>query len=116
VYWHELDSSETSIDTTDELVDSCAQILVLLDVLSGWDSKLRKDDLPNPLWVLSEEELESVELLGNALDIVKAVDADDDLDAVEALLEGCDPLLNGLFLQVLRVTEIPVSLPQRRME
>jgi hypothetical protein len=98
VYRHELDSSETTIDATDELVDSCAQVLVLLYVLSGRDSKLRKDNLPNPLWVLSEEELESVELLRNALDIVKAVDADDDLDTVEALLEGSDTLLNGLFL------------------
>jgi len=116
VYWHELDSSETSIYTTDELVDSCAHVLVLLNVLSGRDSKLRKDNLPNPLWVLGEEELECVELLGNALDIIKAVYTDDDLDAVEALLEGCDTLLNGLFLQVLRVTEIPVSLLQRRTE
>ena len=106
VYRHELDSSETSIYTTDELIDSCAQVLILLDVLSGRDSKLRKDNFPDPLWVLSEEELECVELLGNALDIIKAVDADDDLDAVEALLEGSDTLLNGLFLQVLWVTEI----------
>ena len=116
VYWHELDSSEASIYTTNEFVDSCAQVLVLLDILSGRDGKLRKDNLPNPLWVLSEEEFECVELLGNALDIIKAVNADDDLDAVEALLEGSDTLLNGLFLQVLRVTEIPVSLLQRRTE
>jgi hypothetical protein len=98
VYRHELDSSETSIDTTDELVDSCAQVLVLLDVLSGGYGKLCKNDLSDPLWMLSEEELERVELLGDALDIVKTVDADDDLDAVEALLEGCDPLLDGLLL------------------
>ena len=98
VYRHELDSSETSVDTTDELVDSCAQVLVLLDVLSGGYSKLCKNDLSDPLWVLSEEELERVELLGDALDIVKTIDADDDLDAVEALLEGCDPLLDGLLL------------------
>jgi hypothetical protein len=98
VYWHELDSSETSIDTTDELVDSGAQVLVLLDILSGGYSKLRKNDLPDPFWVLGEEEFERVELLGDALDIVKTVDADDDLDAVEALFEGCDTLLDGLLL------------------
>ena len=94
VYRHELDSPETSIDTTDKLVDSCAQILVLLHVLSGGNSKLRKHDLPDPLWVLGEEELEGVELLGNALDIVEAVNTDDNLDSVEAVLESCDTLLN----------------------
>lgn len=98
VYWHELNGPETSIDTTDKLVDSCAQILILLYVLSGRNSKLRKDDLPNPLWVLGEEELECMELLGNALDIVEAVNADNNLDSVEALLEGCDTLLNCLLL------------------
>ena len=94
VYRHELDSPETSIDTTDKFVDSCAQILVLFYVLSGGNSKLRKDDLPDPLWVLGEEELECVKLLGNALDIVEAVNADNNLDSVKALLEGCHTLLN----------------------
>ena len=98
VYRHEIDRSETSIDATDKLVNSCTQVLVLLDVLSGGNSKLRKDNLPDPLWMLSEEELECVELLGNALDIVKTVDANDDLDTIEALLERCDTLLNRLFL------------------
>ena len=94
VYRHELDSPETSIDTTDKLVDGCAQILVLFYVLSGGNRKLRKDDLPDPLWVLGEEELECVELLGNALDIVEAVNPNNDLDSVEAVLESCDTLLN----------------------
>jgi hypothetical protein len=98
VYRHELDSSETSIDTTDKLVDSCTKILVLFYVLSGGNSKLGKDDLPDPLWVLGEEELECVELLGNALDVVEAVDADNNLHSVEALLEGYDTLLNRLLL------------------
>jgi hypothetical protein len=94
VYGHELDSPETSIDTTDKLVDSCAQILVLLYVLSGGNSKLGKDDLPDPLWVLGEEELECVELLGNTLDIVEAVNTDNDLDSAKTVLESCDTLLN----------------------
>jgi hypothetical protein len=53
--------------------------------------------------VLGEEEFKCVKLLGNALDIVKPVDTDDDLDAVEALFKGRDTLLNRFFLQVLRV-------------
>jgi len=44
--------------------------------------------------MLGEEELECVELLGNALDIVETVDADNNLDSVEAVLEGGDTLLN----------------------
>jgi hypothetical protein len=109
VYRHKLDSAETSVDTTDELVDGCAQILVLLDVLSRRHGKLNKDNLSDPLWVLSEEEFKSMELLRNAFDIIKPIDPDDDLDAIEALLKGCDALLNGFFLQVLRVQRLPVS-------
>ena len=60
-------------------------------------------NFPDPLWVLSEEELKCMELLRNALDIIKPVDADDDFHAVEALLKGNDTLLNGLFLQILWV-------------
>lgn len=46
-------------------------------------------NFPYPLWVPSEGELECVEHLGNAFDMVKEVDANNDLEAVEALLEGC---------------------------
>ena len=48
-----------------------------------------------------------MKLLRNTLDIVKPVDTDDDLDAIEALLKGRNTLLNGLFLQVLRVKKRP---------
>lgn len=51
--------------------------------------------------MLCEEELESVELLRHALDIVESVDTNNNLDAVEALLEHSDALLDGLFLKVL---------------
>ena len=77
--------------------------MVLLDVLSRGHGELRKDNLSNPLRVLGEEEFKCVKLLGNALDIVKPVDTDDDLDAVEALFKGRDTLLNRFFLQVLRM-------------
>lgn len=103
---HKLDSAETAIDTTNEFVDCCAQILVLLDILSRGHSELHKDNLSDPFWVLSEEELKCMELLRNTLDIIKPVDADDDFHAVKALLKGSDTLLNGLFLQVLWVQKI----------
>jgi hypothetical protein len=44
--------------------------------------------------MLGEEELECVELLGNALDIIETINADNNLDSVEAMLEGCNTLLN----------------------
>ena len=106
---HKLDRAEASIDATDEFVDCGAQILVLFDVLTRRHSELCKDDFSNPLWVLGEEELESMELLGHALDIIESVYADDDLDAVEALFKSSNALLNGLFLQVLYV-QISVSV------
>jgi hypothetical protein len=115
VYRHKLNGAETSVDTTNELVYSRAQVLVLLDVLSRGHGELCKDDLSNPLRVLCEEEFECVELLRNTLDIVKSVDTDDDLNAVEALLEGSDALLNGLLLQVLWAKKDLVSETQRWM-
>jgi hypothetical protein len=52
--------------------------------------------------VLREEQLERVQLLRDALDVVEPVDANDDLDTLEAALKLFDPLLNRLPLQVLR--------------
>ena len=95
---HKLDRAKASVDTTDEFVDRRAQILILLDVLARWHGELHEYDLSDPLWVLSKEELECLELLGHALDIVESVYADDDLDAVKALLKACNTALNGLFL------------------
>jgi hypothetical protein len=108
VYRHKLDGAETSIYTTDEFVDGRAQILVLLDVLSRGHGKLREDNLSDPLWVLSEEELERMKLLRNTLDVVEPVDSNDDLDAVEALLEGNNTLLNGLLFQILQAPTNPI--------
>lgn len=98
---HKLDSPKAAVDTPDELVHRRAQVLVLLDILTRRHGKLHKDDPADPLGMLCEEKLESVELLRHALDIVESVDANDNLDAVEALFERGDALLDGLFLQVL---------------
>ena len=103
MYRHKLDSPKATVNTPDELVHCRAQVLILLDVLTRRYSKLYKDDLADPLGMLCEEKLESVELLRHALDIVESVDTDDDLDAVKALFEGSDALLDGLFLQILWV-------------
>lgn len=57
--------------------------------------------LADPLRVLGQEQLERMQLLRHALDVVQPVDAHDDLDAAEPVLELLDPLLNALLLQVL---------------
>ena len=42
---HEIHGTEATIDTTHELVDGSAQILVFFNVLSRRDGKLCQDDL-----------------------------------------------------------------------
>jgi hypothetical protein len=101
MYWHKLDSPKATVDTPDELVHRRAQVLILLDILTRRHGKLYKDNPADPLGMLCEEKLESVELLRHALDIVESVDTNDNLDAVKALFERSDALLDGLFLQVL---------------
>lgn len=60
-----------------------------------------KDNLADPLWVLAEEELECVQFLWDTLDVVQSVDTNNDLDAVEAVLELLDTFLDVGLLQVL---------------
>jgi hypothetical protein len=99
---HEVDGAEPAVDAADELVDGAPQVLVLLDVLPRGHRELDEHDLADPLGVLREEELERVQLLRDALDVVEPVDADDDLDALEAALERREAVLDDLLLQVLR--------------
>ena len=99
---HELDRSKTSVDAPNELVDCRAQVLVFLDILARGYGKLRKDNLADPFRMLCQEELERVQLLGDTLDVVQTVNANDDLHAVEALLERGDALLDTLLLQILQ--------------
>jgi hypothetical protein len=98
---HELDSAELAVDTSDELVDDGAEVLVLFDVLSRRNSDLDEDDLANPFGVLREEDFEGVQLLRNALDVVKTVNTDNELDALELLLKRSYPLLYLGLLETL---------------
>lgn len=45
VDWHELHSTESAIDSTDELIDRRSKVLVLLDILSRRNSQLDENDL-----------------------------------------------------------------------
>jgi phytoene dehydrogenase-like protein len=94
VDWHELDGTELAVDASNKFVDNSAEILVLLDILARGNGDLYEDNLANPLRVLGKEDLESVQLLGHTLDVVQAVDTDNELDALELLLERCDTFLD----------------------
>ena len=91
---HELDGAELAVDASDKFVDDSAEVLVLLDILARGNGDLYEDNLANPLRVLGKEDLESVQLLGHTLDIIQTVDTDNELDALELLLERCDALLD----------------------
>jgi hypothetical protein len=42
-------------------------------------------DLANPLWVLGEEQLEGVQFLWDAFDVVQTIDSDDNFNTTESL-------------------------------
>lgn len=99
---HELDRPEATIDPPDKLVDRGAKVLVLLDVLARGNGDLDEDHLADPFRVLVEEDFKSVEFLRDALDVVEAVDADDDLDSFEATPKSGDTLNDAVLLEALR--------------
>ena len=107
VDWHELDGTKFAVDTPNELVDDSSQILVLFDVLATRYGNLDKDHFAYPLRMLGEENFQSVQLLWHALDVVKTVNTNDELHALELLLECGDTFLHlwlfESFLELLRV-------------
>src|ERR1700733_3020743 len=52
--------------------------------------------------MVSQKDFESVELLGNALDIIKAVNSNHQLNALELLFKGGDALFDFLLSQPFR--------------
>jgi len=98
---HELDSAELAVDASYELIDDSTEVLVLLDVLSRRNGDLYKHDLTDPFGMLCEEHLESVQLLWYTLDVVEAINTNDELHTLELLLEGCYPLLYLGLLETL---------------
>ena len=111
---HKLDRTEATVDAAYELVDGRAQVLVLLDVLTGRNGELNENDLPDPFGVLSEEDFESVELLRDTLDVVETVNADDDFAAFESLAKGGDTRSHRFTLEALGVSwTSAVNVPLR---
>lgn len=71
---------------------------------------VKRTDLADPLGVLGEEQLQRVQLLRHTLDVVEAVHADNEFDALEAALKRLDARLNRLFLEVLSKESVPLQL------
>ena len=86
-----------SINSSDKFVDNSAEILVFLHVFSAGDGHLDQDDLTNPLWVLSQEDLQGVQLLRYTLDVIQTINSNDKLDTFKLLLEGVNSV-NDLWL------------------
>ena len=98
---HEVDSTESTVDTSNELVHRGAKVLILLDVLSRWYCELCENNLANPFGMLREEELECVKFLRNTFNIVEPVDADNNFDIAKPVLKLLNALLYTFFLQIL---------------
>lgn len=93
--------TEPPIDPANELIHDRSQVLILLHIAATGNGNLDEYNLSNPLRVLVEENFESVKLLGNTLDVVETVNADDEFDTLELLLELRDTFLDGGFGETL---------------
>jgi hypothetical protein len=60
--------------------------LILLHILPTRNSNLDQDYLSHPFWVITKEDLESVQFLRHTLDIIQPVNTHHKLDALEFLL------------------------------
>lgn len=62
---------------------------------------MHQDDFANPLGVFCQEDLKSMQLLRNTLDVVQTIDTNDQLDALELLLERLNAFRNLGLLEAL---------------
>ena len=98
---HELDGAEATVDSSHQLVDVRAQVLILLDILTRGHGDLHQYYLANPLGMLVEEYLHGVQLLRNSLDVIETINADDNFDAFETTAESGDTVDDTLTLKAL---------------
>jgi hypothetical protein len=91
--------TEFAVDSADEFVDNCTEVLVLLYVLSRRNGNLNQHNLADPLRVFCQENFKSVKLLRDTLDVIKTVNTNNQLDALELLLECLDTLCDLRLLE-----------------
>jgi hypothetical protein len=68
-----------AVDSAHELVDFALELAVLLDVLTRGHGHLDQHDLAHPLGETLKELLQALQLLGDALDVVQAINTHDHL-------------------------------------
>ena len=95
---HKLDGTETTIDSSDELIDHSAKILVFFDILTTGYCYLHEDNFSDPFWMFRQEYFECMELLRNSFDVIQSVNSDNQLDTFEFALQDGDAVLYRWFL------------------
>lgn len=88
-----------SVDLSGYSTQFCLEILVFLYVLAAWDGDLNENNLVLQLWVVIEKNVESLELLREAFDVVQSVDANNYLDTFVVFFEASNTLLDIRLLQ-----------------
>lgn len=83
VDWGEFNRAKLAVDATDELIDDSPQVLVFFDILATGYGDLDEDYFADPFRMFRQEDFDSMQFLRYTLDIVKAVDTDHELDALE---------------------------------
>ena len=96
---HRLDRSEASVDSTHRFVDGGAQVLILFHILTRGYCYLNQHHFADPLRMILQERLESVQLLRYTFDVIQSIDTDDDLDTFESTLQTLDPFLDAFAFQ-----------------
>jgi hypothetical protein len=83
------------------IIDGCCgllslppQLLVHFEITATGNGQLHEDHFANPLWIILQESIESMELVWHAFDDVQTVDADNGLHAMEPLSHASDHFLD----------------------
>src|SRR5271163_1100038 len=68
--------TKLSVDPSYQFVHHGSEVLIFFDVLSARNRHLDQHNFSNPFRMVSQEDFESVELLGNAFYVIKAINSD----------------------------------------
>src|SRR5271170_7851177 len=72
--------TKLSVDPPYQFVHHGSEVLIFFDILSARNCHLDQHNFSNPFRMVSQEDFESVELLGNAFYVIKAINSDHQLN------------------------------------
>jgi hypothetical protein len=90
-----------AIDFPNQFLNLSSELLVYLQIGATWNGHLYQYNPANLVWVLLEKLIQGLKLLWYALNVVKTVDANQDLHAPEILSSGPYHFLNVSVVQTL---------------